>query len=137
MTLMFRGKGVPRDRERREGPQLQPVLRGAPGERVRHVRGGGEGGLRQAFNKLDVDGTGTITADDLKKSHDFSHNPKVLSGEETVDQLLSKHLAMFEGAGATDGKVTKKEFQDYYNALSASIDSDDYFELMMKNAYKL
>ena len=61
--------------------------------------------VEQAFDKLDVDGTGTITADDLKKSHDFSHNPKVLRGEETVDQLLTRHLAMFEGGGATDGKV--------------------------------
>jgi hypothetical protein len=33
--------------------------------------------------------------------------------------------------------VTPKEFQQYYAALSASIDEDDYFELMMRNAWHI
>lgn len=33
--------------------------------------------------------------------------------------------------------VTKEEFEEYYNNISASIDDDGYFELMMNNAWKL
>jgi len=33
--------------------------------------------------------------------------------------------------------VTKEEFEEYYNNISASIDDDTYFELMMNNAWKL
>ena len=33
-----------------------------------------------------------------------------------------------------DAIVTIEEFEDYYKDLSASIDSDDYFELMIRNA---
>lgn len=36
-----------------------------------------------------------------------------------------------------DGVVTFEEFLDYYKDVSASIDSDQYFEVMMKNAWKL
>jgi len=33
--------------------------------------------------------------------------------------------------------VTKEEFEEYYNNISASIDDDAYFELMMNNAWRL
>jgi hypothetical protein len=31
--------------------------------------------------------------------------------------------------------VTREEFHSYYNCVSASVDDDAYFELMMKNAW--
>lgn len=33
--------------------------------------------------------------------------------------------------------VTKEEFDEYYNNISASIDDDAYFQTMMTNAWKL
>jgi len=36
-----------------------------------------------------------------------------------------------------DGIVTVEEFEDYYKDISSSIDLDDYFELMIRNAWHI
>ena len=36
-----------------------------------------------------------------------------------------------------DGKVTQQEFENYYTNIGASIDNDDYFELMIRNAWHI
>ena len=36
-----------------------------------------------------------------------------------------------------DGIVTIEEFEDYYNDISAGIPNDDYFELMIRNAWHI
>jgi len=38
---------------------------------------------------------------------------------------------------APDHIVTYDEFTEYYNNISASIDNDEYFALMMNNAWKI
>jgi len=36
-----------------------------------------------------------------------------------------------------DGRITKDEWNDYYAAVSSSIDNDDHFVQLMKTAWKL
>lgn len=38
---------------------------------------------------------------------------------------------------APDNIVTREEFEEYYNNISSSIDNDQYFELMINNAWKI
>ena len=55
------------------------------------------------------------------------------SGRKTADEVLSDFMTVWE-THKRDQIVTIEEFEDYYKDLSASIDSDDYFELMIRNA---
>jgi hypothetical protein len=62
----------------------------------------------------------------------------VKSGRKTEDDILGEFLETFEmhhnlKGGIRDQNVTREEFLEYYNNVSANIDNDQYFELMIVN----
>ncbi|XP_013780533.1 calcyphosin-like protein isoform X1 [Limulus polyphemus] len=91
----------------------------------------------KAYSKLDKTGDGQVTSDDLKGVYNVKNHPEYLNGQMTEKQLFNKFLAKFEENGVVNGVVTKEEFFDYYSGVSASIDEDAYFDLMMRNCWKL
>ncbi|XP_070562903.1 calcyphosin-like protein [Ptychodera flava] len=93
--------------------------------------------IEQAFNKMDKTGDGVITLDDLRGVYNARKHPKYLNGEWTEEQVFRKFLDTFDAEDSKDGKVTREEFNEYYGGISASIDDDSYFDLMMKNAWKM
>lgn len=99
--------------------------------------------VMQAYKKLDKDGNGWIDINDVKGTYNANKHPEVLQGKKTEDQILQEFLETFETAHALRNNdapnyvVTKEEFIEYYNNISASIDDDMYFSLMIENAWKL
>jgi len=90
-----------------------------------------------AFKKLDKTADGVVTLDDLKGVYNIRSHPEYQNGQKTEKELLEGFLKKFEEGGSVDGKLTKDEFIDYYSGVSASIDEDIYFDLMMRQAWKL
>ena len=69
--------------------------------------------------------------------YDASRHPDVLSGKRTPNEILREFLDTFDVGGVKDGKVTRQEFENYYSNVGASIDDDNYFELMIRNAWHI
>ena len=68
--------------------------------------------------------------------YDASHHPEVIEGKKTPDEVFREFMTQWD-TQEKDGIVTFDEFLEYYEGVSCSIDRDDYFELMMKRAWKL
>lgn len=109
-------------------------------EFLRYLRGDinkfREGLIRLAYEKLDINCDGQVTLDDIAKIYDASHHPDVLGGNKTPAQVYKEFMSQWDTQVA-DGIVTFDEFMEYFKDVSASIDSDDYFEVMIRNAWKL
>ena len=99
--------------------------------------------VAQCFKKLDKDASGWIDISDIRGVYVANKHPDVISGKKTEDQILQEFLETFETAHAMRNNeapnyvVTKEEFDEYYNNISASIDDDAYFQQMMISAWKL
>ena len=92
--------------------------------------------IKKAYQKLDQNSDGLVKLDDIAKLYDVSKNPDVLSGRKKPNEVYAEFMKMWDTQVA-DGVVTFEEFLDYFKDVSASIDRDDYFTLMMVNAWKI
>jgi Ca2+-binding EF-hand superfamily protein len=92
--------------------------------------------IKMAFDILDADKSGVITVEEIANVYDVSWNPDVRSGKKTTQEALREFLSHWD-RGDMDGSVTLDEFIDYYRDISASIDEEDYFELMIRNAWRI
>jgi len=92
--------------------------------------------IDKAFAKLDKTGDGKVAMEDLKMAYNVQAHPEYQNGQKTQNELLQSFLAKFEAGGSIDGILTKEEFTDYYAGISASVDDDMYFDLMMRQAWK-
>ena len=91
----------------------------------------------KAFGVLDRDKSGVVDVEDLVDAFDTSQHPEVIAGAKSSNEVLQEFLDTFEVGGEKDGKVTRSEFHNYYANVSASVDDDDYFELMIRNAWHI
>lgn len=96
-----------------------------------------------AFKKLDTTGDGIIDITDIKVKYNAKKHPDVMMGKRTEDEVLYDFLDTFEShyslnhPDSKDHIINLDEWLEYYNNVSSNIDSDEYFKIMMVNAYGL
>eukprot|EP00604_Paraphysomonas_vestita_P002308 CAMPEP_0174818508 /NCGR_PEP_ID=MMETSP1107-20130205/1201_1 /TAXON_ID=36770 /ORGANISM="Paraphysomonas vestita, Strain GFlagA" /LENGTH=327 /DNA_ID=CAMNT_0016030435 /DNA_START=313 /DNA_END=1296 /DNA_ORIENTATION=+ len=92
--------------------------------------------VKMAFDILDTDGSGFVSIDELSAVYDVSWNPAVRAGKMTQAEAMKEFMTQWDRLDG-DGMVSFEEFVDYYKGVSSSIDGDDYFELMIRNAWRI
>ena len=100
---------------------------------------------RKAYTIMDSDKSGTLDINDIRQTYNAKQHPDVKSGKKTEDDILMEFLDTFEDhfcdmkgqEDSRDGKITMPEWLEYYNNVSMSIDTDEYFTVMMNNAWNL
>ncbi len=97
--------------------------------------------VHNAFERLDAAGTGAVELEAIKHAYNAKPHPDVKCGKKTEEEVLSDFASTLDihhsNWGATDGKVTKEEFVDYYTKISAAVESDSYFDIMMTKGWEL
>ena len=105
------------------------ALRGEPNAERQEV-------IDKAFHKFEKDDSGMIDIRDLKGVFNASRHPKVVSGEITQEQAFDEFARNFnDRTGA--GKIEKIEWNDYYAAVSASVENDEHFIILLKSTWQM
>eukprot|EP00753_Platysulcus_tardus_P007636 PLAT15325.1.p2 GENE.PLAT15325.1~~PLAT15325.1.p2 ORF type:complete len:357 (+),score=205.89 PLAT15325.1:145-1215(+) len=92
--------------------------------------------VQKAFSQLDRAGDGKVTLEDAAVIYDVSESEDVIAGKMSEEEALEDFMQQWDTL-EDDGVITEAEFLEYYRDVSASIDDDDYFELMIRNAWHI
>jgi len=100
---------------------------------------------KRCFNIMDKDGSGELDINDIRQNFNAKQHPDVKSGKKSEDEILGEFLDTFEdhfadikgNEDSRDGIIKMHEWIEYYNNVSMSIDDDEYFKVMMNNAWNL
>ena len=102
--------------------------------------------VKKAFAKMDINKNGKIEISDIKQIYNAKKHPDVLMGRRDEIEILYEFLDTFEAHyhakhpesnASKDREINHEEWEEYYNNISMSIDDDEYFEVMITNAYNL
>lgn len=90
--------------------------------------------VRMAFEELDTEKAGSISASSLKSRFNAKKHPDVQSGKRTEDEVLVEFLETFDTFHkfihpTTDNLIVMhEEFEEYYSYFNQSIDDDKTFK---------
>ena len=99
--------------------------------------------VERVFTKLDKEKKGKISFDTIINSYDPYKHPQVLNGERNAEEVLGRFIDIFEyhfnllNPDKMDEEVTKDEFIEFYNYISACFYDDYTFENILTRVWGL
>lgn len=105
------------------------AIRGSPNKERQTV-------IDLVFYKFDKNKTGIAETNELRKVFNCVKHPRYLMGDYNEDQIFYLYLKNFSNERLVKS-VTKRQWDDYYAGVSATIDDDNHFIKIMKNQFKV
>ena len=99
--------------------------------------------MEKVFEKLDKEKTGKISFDTIINGYDPYKHPQVLNGERNAQEVLCRFIDLFEyhfnllNPDKDNEEITKEEFMEFYNYISACFSDDKYFENTISRVWGL
>ena len=93
--------------------------------------------IQTAFNKLDKQGQGLLSAEYIALMYDPTGHPEVMAGRISAQDCHQDFLESFDLGREVEGAASQREFLNYYANLGACISNDDYFELLLTGTWKI
>ena len=91
--------------------------------------------IDKAFQQIDINGENVVSPEEIIDRFDPTQHPDVKNGTKKAQDVFREFMKYFEVGGEVEGKITKNEFMAYYYNVSASIDRDEYFEVLIRNSW--
>jgi Ca2+-binding EF-hand superfamily protein len=98
--------------------------------------------VMKAYENLESSGK-EVTLNLLKSRFSANKHPDVKNGKKTEEEVIKEFADTFEifhsmyATNKEDEVVSEEEFMKYYNYISANIESDANFDIMMSNGWGL
>ena len=108
------------------------LLRGFLSERRKMI-------IIEKFAKIDINREGYTEVNLIKSIFNPHLHPEVLMNKKSENEIFEEFIFMLDTYLSFKGKInniiTFEDFIEFYSAISASIDNDDYFIDMMNNVW--
>ena len=92
--------------------------------------------LLTVFERMDQGDMGYIPIQTVLENFDFASHPGVAEGNMRKEEAVTEFIESCGEGDRAGGTVKWFEFVNYFSGLSLSIEDDDYFELMIRNALR-
>eukprot|EP00743_Colponemidia_sp_Colp-15_P017287 GILK01021333.1.p1 GENE.GILK01021333.1~~GILK01021333.1.p1 ORF type:complete len:535 (+),score=35.37 GILK01021333.1:1-1605(+) len=89
--------------------------------------------VEDAWKKIDPQGAGVASTSYVLDRYCAKDHPAVTRGDRTEEAVYGEFASAFQSSET----VTKEEFLDYYTGVSDSIDHHEYFDLCVRNVWRL
>ena len=89
--------------------------------------------IQQAWMVLDTTGSNAVPMSGMMSMYDVRSRPEVIQGRMSEQDAMVEFMSAWNKNG--DSVVTWDEFIEYYMDISATIQSDDMFDTMVRNAW--
>ena len=88
--------------------------------------------MQKTFLQLDDYKEGYIEASRCALRYNASNHPEVIAERMSAEKAQKEFLEIFD---VLEGFITEDSFTDYHTVIGSSIDSDQYFELLIRNTW--